>query len=121
LEPNHKAIVWKPELEIKNAYNIQYVDSEFGNKQCTHADPQTGHITYTMHCQGMLREDNMDLHTFPFDTQYLSVIVSTKGVPNSELALRDSGQHALTTQVVVITDHRSCTSALQCYNIRYIR
>jgi len=78
-------VVWNPKIDIKNAYTVDWVDSEFGGPT-TKLNKETGEVSYVCRCKGVLAEP-MELHYFPFDHQALHIQLSTKGLNSEEVLL----------------------------------
>jgi hypothetical protein len=80
------SIVWCPHVEVKNSVDVTYV-GEFGHPKCTRLDSSTGTVFYQRHCVGIVAEDDFDLHAFPFDRQYLSIVAWPCGESEDEVQL----------------------------------
>mmetsp|Transcript_1716 Transcript_1716/g.4272 ORF Transcript_1716/g.4272 Transcript_1716/m.4272 type:complete len:544 (-) Transcript_1716:21-1652(-) len=81
-------LVFHPALDIRNAYELEEV-STFGDKGLTRLRSSDGQVTAVHRFKGVLSQP-MDLEAFPFDTQHLSICISTRGQNSKEVLLRPS-------------------------------
>eukprot|EP00656_Telonema_subtile_P013572 TRINITY_DN16897_c0_g1_i2.p1 TRINITY_DN16897_c0_g1~~TRINITY_DN16897_c0_g1_i2.p1 ORF type:complete len:447 (-),score=98.59 TRINITY_DN16897_c0_g1_i2:217-1557(-) len=79
-------LVFDPQIDIRNAFDIQLMSQPFGSPQSTRLDETTGAVTYIMRFKGILSEP-MELEVFPFDHQALHIQVCTQGLGEDRITL----------------------------------
>lgn len=69
-------LVFNPQIDIRNAFDVNLMSTPFGSPQSTRLDEATGTVTHVMRFKGILSEP-MELEVFPFDHQALHIQVYT--------------------------------------------